>query len=210
MRQGLIYFTIPGYCPSLCSGSRHISRYEQGEMRVGLLRCTQLTLSALIWFKSPLQPPLPHPSPCLGNDATQGGLKNSTSIHFIKTIHVDIATGQHSVDSPLLRLPSWMSLGWVKLTIEANHHKVPIDGTLLRTCLLSALSTDNGWVFTQMLRLLIFSSQLEAPSILALPKPATTSVPGTGRNCPLRRVTSSRSSTRRDSKAGGVGRSTAG
>ncbi|XP_005259699.1 proto-oncogene vav isoform X1 [Homo sapiens] len=50
----------------------------------------------------------------------------------------------------------------------------------------------------------------EAQSILAQPKPAMTSAPETDQSCRSRRVTSSRSLTRRDSKAGGEGRSMAG
>uniref|UniRef100_A0A8C0TL51 Proto-oncogene vav n=2 Tax=Canis lupus familiaris TaxID=9615 RepID=A0A8C0TL51_CANLF len=50
----------------------------------------------------------------------------------------------------------------------------------------------------------------EAPNILAQPKHAMTSVPGTDQSCLSRRVTSSRSLTRRGNKAGGEGRSMAG
>ncbi|XP_064428341.1 proto-oncogene vav isoform X3 [Mirounga angustirostris] len=49
-----------------------------------------------------------------------------------------------------------------------------------------------------------------APSILVQPKHAMTSAPGTDQSCPSRRVTSSRSLTRRGNKAGGEGRSMAG
>ena len=49
-----------------------------------------------------------------------------------------------------------------------------------------------------------------APNTLARPKPAMTSAPGTDQSCPSKRATLSRSLTRRGSRAGGEGRSTAG
>lgn len=58
--------------------------------------------------------------------------------------------------------------------------------------------------------LLLSPTQQGAPSILAQPKPAMTSAPGTDQSCPSKRVTSSRSLTRRGSRAGGEGRSMAG
>ena len=58
--------------------------------------------------------------------------------------------------------------------------------------------------------LLLSPTQQGAPSILAQPKPAMTSAPGTDRSCLSKRVTSSRSLTRRGSRAGGEGRSMAG
>lgn len=57
---------------------------------------------------------------------------------------------------------------------------------------------------------LLSPTQQGAPSISAQPRSATTSVPGTDRSWTSRRVTLSRSLTRRGSKAGGEGRSTAG
>lgn len=57
---------------------------------------------------------------------------------------------------------------------------------------------------------LLSPTQQGAPSISAQPRYATTSVPGTDRSWTSRRVTLSRSLTRRGNKAGGEGRSTAG
>lgn len=81
--------------------------------------------------------------------------------------------------------------------------------------LLGALSSHCAWMVGRCLPTASYHlcsppTQREAPSILAQPKSATTSAPGTDPSWTSRRVTLSRSLTRRGNKAGGEGRSMAG
>lgn len=106
--------------------------------------------------------------------------------NHVPSEHGALSTVQRSTEGPfMLVLPSW-------------EHYPPT-------------APDGGCgVCPQFLPPLLSPTQQEAPSILAQPKSAMTSAPGTDQSWTSRRVTLSRSLTRRGNKAGGEGRSMAG